>query len=286
VHSLLAAVTVPVPDSYQAENVSKWLFTLWAGGFAFLVLPYVLYRLRKFGDTVPLFVWIGGFICSIGEPMLDHLGHLWWPTNLPGPAFRGYDLSVPLLIPPCYVAFVAMTGYFAYRMFLRGVTFRQVFLVWLAISSTDLALEFPGVLTNVYRYYGQEPFYVGNFPLHWAWLNGTGMLAVGFLLHLLVPRLSGARRLLVLLVPVSAFLGSYGITAWPAFLSLNSYMPPVAQHLVDAFSLVLCLLVVWGVAELVQKRVPAAVVERTFSRELSGSRPVEAATLAASAKEA
>jgi hypothetical protein len=171
-------------------------------------------------------------------------------------------------------------------MFLRGVTFRQVFLVWLAISSTDLALEFPGVLTNVYRYYGQEPFYVGNFPLHWAWLNGTGMLAVGFLLHLLVPRLSGARKLLVLLVPVSAFLGSYGVTAWPAFMSLNAYMSPVVQHLVDAFSLVLCLLVVWGVAEVVQKRVPAAVVERSFARELSGSRPVEAATLAASAKEA
>ena len=51
-HSLLAATTLPVPSDYRAGNVSMWLFTLWAGGFALLVLPYVLYRLRQYGDTV------------------------------------------------------------------------------------------------------------------------------------------------------------------------------------------------------------------------------------------
>ena len=71
-HSLLAATTLPVPSDYRAGTVSMWLFTLWAGGFALLVLPYVLYRLRKHRDTVLLFTWIGGFICSLGEPMLDH----------------------------------------------------------------------------------------------------------------------------------------------------------------------------------------------------------------------
>ncbi|MGH7750701.1 MAG: hypothetical protein ACREQ5_38910, partial [Candidatus Dormibacteria bacterium] len=281
---MLAAATLPVPDDYRAGSVSMWLFTLWAGGFALLVLPYVVYRLMKHRDPVLLFTWIGGFICSLGEPMLDHLGHLWWPTNLPGPAFKGYDLSVPLLIPPCYVAFVAMTGYFAYRMFLRGVTFRQVFLVWLAITSTDFALELPGVITNVYRYYGQEPFYLANFPLHWGWLNGTGMLMVGFLLWALVPRLSGAKKLLVMLIPVTAFLGSYGMTSWPAFASLNSNLSTVPMALVDSFSLVLCLLVVWGVAEVVQKRVPAVSVERSFVGSLAGARSAEAAVLTASSK--
>ena len=282
-HSLLAATTLPVPSDYKAGNVSMWLFTLWAGGFALLVLPYVLYRLRRYGDTVLLFTWIGGFICSLGEPMLDHLGHLWWPTNLPGPAFSAYDLNVPLLIPPCYVAFVAMTGYFAYRMMQRGLTARQVFYVWLAIASTDLALEFPGVLTNVYRYYGNEPFYLGNFPMHWGWLNGTGMLMVGFLLYLVVPRLRGVQKGLVLLVPVTAFLGSYGMTAWPAFMSINANLSGVWMDLVDAFSLVLCLLVVWGVAETVAKRAPAVTEEVSVTREFTGVATNGAAVLAASA---
>jgi hypothetical protein len=269
VHNLLAATTLPVPSDYKAGTVSMWLFTLWAGGFALLVLPYVLYRLRRYGDTVLLFTWIGGFICSLGEPMLDHLGHLWWPTNLPGPAFSAYDLNVPLLIPPCYVAFVAMTGYFAYRMMNRGLSVRQVFYVWLAIASTDLALEFPGVLTNVYKYYGNEPFYLGNFPMHWGWLNGTGMLMVGFLLWALVPRLRGLQRGLVLLVPVTAFLGSYGMTSWPAFMSINANLSTFWMDVVDLGSLALCLLVVWGVAETVAKREPAVTGDLAATRELA-----------------
>jgi hypothetical protein len=270
VHNLLAATTLPVPSDYKAGTVSMWLFTLWAGGFALLVLPYVLYRLRRYGDTVLLFTWIGGFICSLGEPMLDHLGHLWWPTNLPGPAFSAYDLNVPLLIPPCYVAFVAMTGYFAYRMMNRGLSVRQVFYVWLAIASTDLALEFPGVLTNVYKYYGNEPFYLGNFPMHWGWLNGTGMLMVGFLLWALVPRLRGLQRGLVLLVPVTAFLGSYGMTSWPAFMSINANLSTFWMDVVDLGSLALCLLVVWGVAETVARREPAVTGELAATHELAG----------------
>jgi hypothetical protein len=247
----------PVPLSYQAGSTGKWLFTIWAGGFAFLVVPYALWRLTKFRDNVPILLWLGGFICSLGEPMLDHIGHLWWPLNLPGPVFKGYDLSVPLLIPPCYAFFVSGMGYVAYRYFQKGVTKRQVFYIWLAIASSDLALELPGVAANVYKYYGHEPFYVFNFPLHWGWLNGTGMLAVGFLTYLLAPRLKGRNRLLLLFVTVSAFLGSYGMTSWPAFLSINWKMSSAMMHIVDLGSLALCLLVVRGIAEVVAVKEPA-----------------------------
>jgi hypothetical protein len=253
---LLAAAmpTLPVPSDYRANHTAAVLFTIWAGGFALLALPYCIHRLRKYQDVVPLFAWLGGFILSLGEPMLDYLGHLWWPTNLPGPAFKGYGLNVPLLIPPCYAFFVSMTGYFAYRQFQRGLTVKGVFYVWLAILSTDFALEFPGVLTDVYKYYGKQPFYIGNFPLHWAWLNGTGFLVVGFLLWALVPRLQGAQTALILLVPLFAFLGSYGMTAMPAFASLNWHMSPVVQHIVDLSSLGLSLIVVRAIAEVVHTR--------------------------------
>jgi hypothetical protein len=244
----------PVPLDYHAGSTGKWLFTIWAGGFAVVVLPYAIYRLKRYRDVVPILVWVGGFICSLGEPMLDQLGHLWWPLNLPGPVFKGYDLSVPLLIPPCYAFFVSGMGYVAYRQFLRGVSVSKVFVIWLAISSTDLALEIPGVSANVYKYYGREPFDVFNFPLHWAWLNGTGFLAVGFLLYLVVPRLHGAKKVLLVLVTISAFLGSYGVTAWPAFLALNWKMSSGLQDVVDLGSLALCLLVVRVIAEVVARK--------------------------------
>jgi hypothetical protein len=118
--------------------------------------------------------------------------------------------------------------------------------------------------------------------MHWAWMNGTGFLAVGFLLYLVVPRLQGARKALLLLVTVSAFLGSYGITSWPAFLSLNWKMSSALQALVDLCSLGLCLLVVRGIAEVVAKRQPVGEAETARApsparvREPSGATPVTA----------
>ena len=252
--------TLPVPSDYEAGDTSMWLFTIWAGGFALLVLPYCIYRLRK-GDSIALLAWAGGFITSLGEPMLDHLGHLWWPTNLPGPVFSGFDLEIPLLIPPCYIFFTSMTGYFAYRMFRRGITVRGVFLVWLAIAATDLALELPGTAADVYRYYGEQPYPIFDFPMHWAWINGTGMLAIGFMLWLVGSRLRGGWRAVTLLLPVTGFLGAYGIVAWPSFAAINWEMSNGLMHVVDLGSLVLCLLLVRGIAAMVAKdsSIPAAL---------------------------
>ena len=248
---LLAVLpTLPVPDDYQAGGTSMWLFTIWAGGFALLTLPYCIYRITK-GDQIAIYAWLGGFITSLGEPMLDHLGHLWWPTNLPGPAFSGYALEVPLLIPPCYVFFTSMTGYFAYRMFRKGITVRQVFYVWLAIAATDLALEIPGTAAEVYKYYGDQPFAIFHFPMHWAWINGTGMLAIGFVLYFVGTRLHGRWKPLTILLPVVGFLGAYGIVAWPSFAAINFEMSNGLMHVVDIGSLILCLLLVRGIAAMV-----------------------------------
>ena len=261
-HVLAASGQIlPVPDSFQAGETSMWLFTFWAGGFAILALPYCIYRQVKHGDPVAIYAWIGGWILSLGEPMLDILGHLWWPTNLPGPAFVAYDLHVPLLIPPCYVFFVCMTGYFAYRMFCRGITTKGVFLVWLAVSATDLALEFPGVLTDVYKYYGEQPFYIGNFPAHWAWMNGTGFMMVGLSLYVITPLLRENKlpMFFLILAPSAGWFASYGLVSWPAFLALNINASLAVKSLIDLGSLALCLIVIRCMAAYVSRQPPRAV---------------------------
>ena len=97
---------LPVPEDLVVNDIVANLFTVWAGGFGLAVIPWALYRLFKSKDDLPILMIGGGFIVSILEPMLDHLGHLWWPTDLPGPAFQGFDLNIPYLIPPCYVFFI------------------------------------------------------------------------------------------------------------------------------------------------------------------------------------
>lgn len=240
------------PDFYSSDRVAT-LFTWWAGGFALLVLPWVFYKLIKEKNSIPLFMWIGGLICSLLEPMLDHLGHLWWSVNLPGHVYHGYDLHIPLLIPPCYVFFISMTGYWAYTKMKQGLDVKGVFTVWFLIAMTDFIMETPGTSSGAYKYYGDMvPFQVFGFPMAWAWLNGTSMLMSGFLLWLVAPYLqSGWRRLLVVFVTVAAMGGAYGIVAWPYFIALNWPMPNWAAWLWTAFSLGLSLIVVRFIAAVV-----------------------------------
>jgi hypothetical protein len=172
-------------------------------------------------DNIPILVWLGGFVCSLLEPMLDHAGHLWWSHNLAGPAYSGFSLNIPWLIPPCYTFFVAMTGYFAYVVMKNGATRKKIWMVWALVAFTDVVLEVPGCYVYAYMYYGFHPFRLMNFPLFWVWVNGTGMLMVGFFLYMGVPHLKGWTKSLLLLSVVLAFGAAYGIIGWPYFMALN-----------------------------------------------------------------
>ncbi|WP_145928360.1 hypothetical protein [Pseudomonas sp. TCU-HL1] len=242
---------LPVPADYLANDLIGMIFTIWAGGFGLAVLPWALYRYLKHKDDIPGLMCIGGFISSLLEPMLDHLGHLWWPTNLPGPAFMGFDLSIPYLIPPCYVFFIAMTGYWAYLRMKSGLDMKGVFVVWLIISMSDVIMEMPGTMTGAYTYYGDASFKILGFPLAWGWMNGTSMLLVGFLLWLVNPYLVGLKRLYIILVPITAMGAAYGMVSWPYFMSLNWDMPWIATRVLTVVSLLIALVVVGFVGVLV-----------------------------------
>ena len=248
------AERLPVPVDYMSGEIVGWFFTFWAGAFGLAVIPWGIYRLYKRGDDIVLLMCIGGLICSLAEPMLDHIGHLWYPTNLPGPAFIGFDLHIPALIPPCYVFFIAMTGYWAYLKMKEGITtVNGVYLVWALIASTDIIMEIPGTALGAYTYYGDAPFKYLGFPLAWGWLNGTAMLLTGFLLYLVEPHLKGKDRLWLIMVTPVAFGASYGIVAWPYFMALNWDMPWIATRLLTLLSLGMCLMVVRFVAAVVVK---------------------------------
>lgn len=252
----------PVPADYFANEIVGWAFTIWAGGFGVAIFPWAIYRWIKRDDPLVFLMGLGGLVCSLMEPMLDSLGHLWYPTNLPGPAFIGFELNIPALIPPCYVFFIAMTGYWAYLKMKEGLTVKGMFVVWALIAATDIIMEMPGTALQAYIYYGDAPFKVLGFPLAWGWLNGTSMLMVGFLLYLLEPQLKGKNRLWIIMIPTTAMGATYGMVAWPYFMALNWDMPWIATRLLALLSLALCVMVVRFAAAVVAKDVeePAEVL--------------------------
>ena len=253
---------LPVPETYMANETVAILFTVWAGGFGLAVMPWAFYRWLKKQDDIPILMVAGGLLCSLLEPMMDHLGHLWWPTNLPGPAFVGFNLNIPFLIPPCYVFFIAMTGYWAYLRMKDGLDVKGLFLVWLLISFTDVIMEMPGTATKAYIYYGDPSFKIFGFPLAWGWINGTAMLTTGFLLWVLEPHLKGSNRLFMIPMVIVAMGASYGMTAWPYFISLNWDLPWIATRLLTLLSLLMCMITVRFMAALVATKSDAVATLR------------------------
>jgi len=251
-----AGERLPLPADYQAPELAALLFTIWAGGMGLAVLPWTLRKWLREQDPVPLLFIPGGLIASLLEPMLDLLGHLWWPANLPGPVFFGYGLPIPYLVPPCYMAVIAMTGYWAYLRMKRGLDLKGVFSLWLLLCLMDIVVEIPGTASGAYTYYGDASFKIFGFPLVWAALNGTTILGVGFLLWLVEPHLKGSRRLWLMLVPVMAMSAVYGMLAWPYFMSLNWPMPWIATRLLSLLSIGLAVVVVRFMAAVVATRAP------------------------------
>ena len=99
-----------------------------------------------------------------------------------------------------------------------------------------------------YMYYGWHPFRLLGFPLFWGWVNGTGMLMVGFLMHLIVPHLKGWMKLQLLLIVLFAFALNYGIIGWPYFAALNWKMSVPGMYAMTLMSLGFALITVWWMA--------------------------------------
>jgi hypothetical protein len=250
--ALFASAYSPIlPNPKHLQEVwgsAGWVFTIWAGAIGLLLLPYCMRKYARDRDPIPGLMWMGGLFASLLEPMLDHLSHIWWATDLPGPVFKGYGLSIPWLIPPCYTWVVGMTSYALYRILDRGIATRQLYRYWLGLFAIGLALEWPGVLLKAYVYYGNQPWKFAKLSLWTSWTNGTGYLISGFLLWIVAPRLRGRSTAVILLLPVSGLAASWGVTGWLNSMALNWKLPDVIAWGLSACSFGLCLLVVKGIA--------------------------------------
>ena len=242
---------LPVPEGLAVNDLVAVLFTVWAAATALVLLPWVIRVWLKDNDPTPFCMMIGGVLCSTLEPMLDNLGHLWWPTDLPGPAFIGYSLNVPYLIPCSYAGFLGMISYWTYTKMRDGIDVKGLFVVFLVVCVSDMLLEIPGTALGAYVYYGDQPFELLGFPMAWAWINAIAMLFGGFLLWAIRPHLTGMKRALIILVPVMGGSAGYGVSGWLFFLALNWEMPMYLAYLLTLISLALSLLIVYFVAMVV-----------------------------------
>lgn len=235
----------PAPGNFTASATAELIFFFVAGAAVVLfAVPWAVRAAVRNGNFTPLLVMGSGLICSLLEPMLDMLGHLHWASNL-APAFTNFGITVPALIPLCYVAFLGLEAYFCYFVIRNGAHVRHfIMLLGLGIM-TDALMETIGINLGVYLYYGVQPYKFLNFPYWWGFINGGSFVTVGALLAYAVPRLRGAQKLLLLLAAPFGMMVAYFGVGFVHILALNSTMPVALRWV--ATTVMMVMMVGWMV---------------------------------------
>jgi hypothetical protein len=235
----------PSPGDFEASLPSEITFFFIAGAAVVIfALPWAIRAAVKSKNYIPLIVMASGLICSLLEPMLDLLGHLHWAENLV-PAFTNFGITVPALIPLCYVAFLGLEAYFCYFVIRNGAHV-QHFIMLLGMGIiTDAVMETIGINLGVYEYYGVQPFNVLNFPYWWGFINGGSFVTIGAILAFAVPRLKGAQKLWLLLVAPMGMMFAYFGVGWVHILAHNSGMPTALRWV--ATTIMMAMMVGWMV---------------------------------------
>jgi hypothetical protein len=189
------------------------------------------YRIKQ-----PTFLLLlgGGYICSFNEPLIDFLCHCFFPAD----GWTGHTVfnrSIPIWVILAYVVFYGGLTYLLSVAFKNGVTRRTL---WIAIgvwAALNLAMEIPLLQSNLYVYYGDQPFVVGGFPLSQLVFNAFGSLLGAVTITRLSWLFTGARRLLLLVVPFVTFMSSWAV-GMPLFLVLGTSAPHGVRMIAAAVS--------------------------------------------------
>lgn len=248
---------LPAHTPIHPSGFATWFFLFWAGALVVLVaIPWAINAARK-RNYLPLLALGSGFLTSLGEPMLDHVGHLRWADNLQGPAFSNFGLDIPYLIPPCYALFMGLEAYWIWSIIQRGVTVRQFFLMFAAVGVSDAIMEHPGVMLNVYEYYGSQPLEFYRFPFYWSFTNAAAICTIAVMIHYAWPILKEKGGWWMLgILPLGIIGTTMGefTTGFPVFLAINSGMATWLQWAVGILTVPLALVYTRVLAELVSQK--------------------------------
>lgn len=204
----------------------------------FLVAALVAWHRTK--RPTFLLLLAGGYVCSFNEPLIDFLCHCFFPAD----GWVGHTVfhrSIPVWVILAYVVFYGGLTYVLSAAFNGGVTRRTL---WISIGIwgvLNLAMEIPLLQSNLYLYYGDQPFMVGGFPLSQLVFNAFGSLLGAVVITRLAWFFTGPRQLLLLLVPFVTFMSSWTV-GMPLFLVLGTDAPHGLRMLAATVSTALGLL--------------------------------------------
>jgi hypothetical protein len=243
---VLATIPQPPVDAVMPK-MAETIFNIFIFIPLGIGLALALRKLIKGQGPLLLYCILGGALACTFEPVVDVLGLVFLKERNALGTFTILDRTMPLYICFVYPWYVGGLGYLAYKLFKRGVTMRDLFLLWATDFVVDIFLESPGILAGTYLYYGHQPFNFWGFPLWWGFVNPVMPMVAGALIFHLLPHLNTAWKQLAVIacIPMADGIAN-GATAWPMWDALNQdNVSYVWTYLASFATLGLALFSVW-----------------------------------------
>lgn len=234
------------PDLTSRVNTG-W-FLLLFGGLAAITVVAAARRSIRTRDPVPVVLCLGALLCAVNEPIYDLLGELNYAHNA-SMAYHSFGRGIPWFLVLGYVPWVAGLSYAVARLIERGAG--RALLHWIAFGSfvSVTLIETSGNLTHAWLYYGEPPLkYLGVSP---------GMAGVpivcGVLVYILETMLTGARRLLIGLVPIFSLPAVYAAGCGPMYTTMHADVSKAVQYLAALVTLALISAIVAGASAIAMR---------------------------------
>lgn len=191
------------------------------------VLPVILVvalTLRRWLPGEPVLAvacLVGGGLASFIEPMVDHLGLVWFAPEGMWEMFRTFGRPMPWFILPCYVWYIGGQAILTLHLLRRGLSRRGLFALYGAYMLTNVAMEIPAIAAGIYAYYGPQPFEVAGLPVWFQFINASSPIVAAAVIHRIGARRGWHPLMAMAVVPCSHVLAN-AVAAWPTWSALNS----------------------------------------------------------------
>lgn len=240
---MTAPSVVPTPPLDMTTPATPQIVALAAIGAVVAVMVIGgLYLWRRTGRPEGLLVLAGGFFCCFNEAPADVFGQCYFPHGSLA-LYSMFDRPIPVWVVLAYVGFFGGLTYINVLLFRRGLSRRGMWISVGAVLVINLILEMPLLASNLYLYYGPQPFMIGGFPLNWLVINSLGSMVASVVIVRLSWFFTGPRMLLLVAVPYATYMASW-VLAMPYFGTMNADVSGLTRSIAALISIALGLYVI------------------------------------------
>ena len=212
----------PQPPLDMAVDKTAELGITWTlAGIVAAALVFAVVDWHRTGRPLVVLLMVAGGAIMIFEPMVDTVGACWFPSNS-WTAFTAWGRPLPVWLCLAYFFYFGIATSAIWKALHRGLTQRQIWMVFCAAMLGDLIFETVLLTMNPYVYYGYQPLMLGKFPLWWMAVNAAIPLVLAALIHRFDSYFRGWRTLSVIPLALTTSAAVNAAVGWPSWLVINT----------------------------------------------------------------